>query len=100
MPEIRFRQAARADLQAAAEWYESQRPGLYEEFAAAIERSLAHLRLFPDQGVMFHGAVRRKRVDQFPFALYYLHERGAVWILAISHQRLGSRRVIALLRRP
>ena len=38
MPGITVRLAAQADIREAAEWYESQRPGLGSEFTLQLDR--------------------------------------------------------------
>ena len=43
-----FRPAASADVQAAYEWYEAQRPGLGNEFIAAVEAAVVSLLAFPE----------------------------------------------------
>jgi hypothetical protein len=42
-----FRPAASADLAAAHDWYEQQRPGLGDEFVAAVDMGVASIIAFP-----------------------------------------------------
>jgi plasmid stabilization system protein ParE len=67
------RPAAAADIEDAYNWYESQRPGLGEEFLAALgstrDRVLAHPEAFP----VLHRATRRALIPQrFPDAGRFL----------------------------
>ena len=39
---------AERDVQAAYQWYESQRVGLGEEFLSAVEQKLSAVRAFPE----------------------------------------------------
>ena len=49
-----FRPAASADVEAAYEWYEAQRPGLGDEFIVAVDAAVASILAFPDAYPVVH----------------------------------------------
>ena len=73
----RYHPEARAELFAAAEWYERELAGLGWEFHDRIEEAIATVAEQPYAGPCWPGLatsvpVRRMLVRQFPFALAYL----------------------------
>jgi len=45
---------AERDVQAAYQWYESQRVGLGEEFLSAVEQKLSAVRAFPEANAVLY----------------------------------------------
>lgn len=78
---------AQQDLREAVQWYEAQRSGLGERFAAKIDQLLKRIAVSPFQFPEFDEEVRRALVQQFPYAVYFVLADHAVVILAILHQR-------------
>jgi plasmid stabilization system protein ParE len=71
MKQVVLRPAAAADIEDAYQWYESQRPGLGEEFLAALwlarDRMLQHPEAFP----ILHRETRRALIPKrFPYGLF------------------------------
>lgn len=66
-----FRTAATVDVEAAYEWYESQRRGLGSEFrselSAAVELISGRPLVFP----IVRRNIRRALLRRFPYALFY-----------------------------
>ena len=67
----RFSSAARADLLAAADFYESQRAGLGTEFAVDFGLALGRVLEAPQRWPELETGIRRFRLDRFPYALIY-----------------------------
>lgn len=92
MKAIEFAQAASAELQAAVDHYELERPGRGKRFAAAVERALKLIAAFPQVGPAYrfvrpeHG-VRRRIVRGFPFVLAYRVLGDRIRIDAVTHMR-------------
>lgn len=75
------------ELEAAAVWYEDQRPGLGGEFAAEVERVLSAI---AEQPLAFprwerDATARRALLDRFTYAVFFDVEPRRVVILAIAH---------------
>jgi plasmid stabilization system protein ParE len=61
------RPAAAADIEDAYEWYESQRPGLGEEFLAALRSTRDRVLAEPEAFPVLHRATRRALIPRrFP----------------------------------
>lgn len=85
--------AAAGDIEEAYKWYESQRPGLGEEFLAALrsvrDRVLAHPEAFP----VVHRATRRALTPRrFPYALFYRAYGDRIVVVACMHAKRDPRR--------
>jgi toxin ParE1/3/4 len=82
---IVFRRAARAEFDAAADWYEGRRAGLGGRFTAAVQRVLDRIAGQPDFYPQVFGDVREALVAGFPYCVYYREEPGRVLVLAVFH---------------
>jgi plasmid stabilization system protein ParE len=79
------RSRAENDIQSAFEWYESQSPGLGEQFLAAVRDKLAAVREFPESSPMVYRDVRRAVVSRFPYLIFYVVRPKQVAVLAVLH---------------
>jgi toxin ParE2 len=79
--------AARAELWKAVEYYDEQLPGLGDEFAAEVERTLRQLQVFPELGSPGTAETRRVPLRRFPFHVIYRIRSGGLVIVAVAHQR-------------
>lgn len=92
MSRSEFRPAASADVQAAYEWYEGQRPGLGDEFIAAVDAALASMPAFPEAYPVIHRGARRVLLERFPYGLYYRVEGKRTVVVACMHAARDPRR--------
>jgi plasmid stabilization system protein ParE len=89
---VLFGPEAAAELQEAASWYESERPGLGLAFLAAVERAVEHLAAWPEAGSTIPGVatdlgVRKVPVARFPYYLAFLVGSDSLRVLAVAHER-------------
>jgi hypothetical protein len=87
---ILYHPAARAELLAAAEWYESRRPSLGEDFRMEVERAETLISSRPATWPHWPGLtadVRRFTLVRFPFCLAYQVVAEGIVLLAVAHQR-------------
>jgi toxin ParE1/3/4 len=82
---VSIRAAGEADLRAAKEWYESQRPGLGGEFLLSIADALARLEQSPELLPLYYRGFRRVMTRRFPYKLFYRIEGDAVIVFRILH---------------
>ena len=82
-----FNRLAEAELREAANYYESEAPGLGRHFLSAVESALAEVLDFPLAGSPLRGEVRRKGIGRFPYQLLYRVAGKEVRILAVMHKR-------------
>jgi hypothetical protein len=74
----------------AADWYRSQDDGsrLVARFERAVIRELEHVARAPERWPVVRGRYRQKLfAGPFPYALIYRVETGAVFLVALAHQR-------------
>ena len=90
---IRFHEGARSEFLAAAEWYESERPGLGDEFLHQIDKALetiaAQPRAWPTLATRRGTDFRRFAVPRFPYSVIFAAREKELFVLAVAH---GSRR--------
>lgn len=82
------RPEAQADLLAARDWYEQQRPGLGDDFSDAAEELLDRIAATPKLYPATLKDVRRAKLRRFPYVVYYRMLADCVEVLAVLH---GSR---------
>ena len=83
---ILFRAAARAEFEAAVQWYEQARLGLGDNFAAAVQAVLDQAARSPDRYPVIDGDVRDGPVIGFPYCAYYRVRAGRLIVVAVYHQ--------------
>jgi len=91
-----FRPAAAADVEDAYNWYESQRPGLGDEFMAAINTAVVSIAENPLGYPIIHRQTRRLLLRRFPYGVYFRLLDNHPIIVACMH---GSRNPIRWMSR-
>ncbi len=87
---IEFSAEAAEELDAAAGWFDEQRPGLGNEFLDAIDEALGLIAEWPRAGSIVDDVpedleVRRSPIPRFRFHLGYLVLDDRVRVLAVVH---------------
>ena len=82
---VRFRLEAAADVTGARTWYDEQRDGLGDAFAASLEGVVNLIAEFPEGFPEIVSGHRRAHLHRFPYAVYYRVEDGAIDVLACLH---------------
>jgi len=77
--------AAISDLQAAFDWYETQKSGLGHEFLNAIGEMLKKVEQSPMIFAQVHNLKRRAALQQFPYNIIYAIEGNTIRVSAIMH---------------
>lgn len=90
-PRLFVRDAATADLEEAADWYDARRLGLGGEFLRAVRAVFAGMAREPQQYAVARDELRRARVRRFPYVIYFVVEPDAVVVLAVLHGRRDPR---------
>ncbi len=65
--------------------YENQRSGRGSRFIDAVNESLEMIARLPRSGVPYKKGYRKRVVDGFPYAIFYLEYDDFVWVAAIYH---------------
>lgn len=72
MTRVVVRPAAAADIEDTYQWYESQQPGLGEEFLAALSATHDRIVEHPEGYPIVHRNTRRALIPRrFPYGLFY-----------------------------
>jgi len=82
--EIKILEAAEAELDEVFEYYNSQLPGLGEEFLLEFLKGTDRIKNYPDAWHPFSSETRRCRLDRFPYAIIYLRESERIMIIAVA----------------
>lgn len=91
MPII-VRPAAAADIDEAFVWYERQRPGLGDEFLAAVQSARDSIATHPAMHPVIHRDTRRALVHRFPYGLFYRVYGDVIVVVACMHGKRDPRR--------
>ncbi|MCL4181230.1 MAG: type II toxin-antitoxin system RelE/ParE family toxin [Verrucomicrobia bacterium] len=83
-----MRVAGQHDLDEVRRWYEEQRPGLGDEFLAAVAVALIRLEADPLRPAVYYRSFRRILTRRFPYKLCYHVEGETVVVFRVLH---GSR---------
>jgi len=86
------RPAAAADIDEAALWYESKRPGLGDEFLVAVQSAIDRIVAKPALYPIIHRNTRRALIRRFPYAIFYRVHEGTVIVTACMHGRRNPSR--------
>ena len=90
MSRVSFLGAAYLDIRAAFEWYDAQRPGLGDDFIAAVDTGLHAVLAFPDAHPAVHRDTRRFLIERFPYALFYRVDADGLVVIACLHAARDS----------
>ena len=66
-------------------FYLEDRPSAALEFMDEVEDAIAEIAAFPDRYPVYLEDIRVKRLDVFPFSLFYRIRLDHVLILSVSH---------------
>ena len=85
---IVLRPEAQTDLLEARDWYEQQRPGLGEAFLERVDQMFSRIREMPELYAVVLRDVRRGKLRNFPYVVYYRVLADRIEVIALLH---GSR---------
>jgi plasmid stabilization system protein ParE len=100
MKRARFLEPAERELEKAAGYYEDQASGLGSDFLDRVAAALADIAQFPQRWPVVRGAMRRRLIRRFPYALLYDVDGDEVVILAVMHLRRRPEYWSKRVRRP
>lgn len=80
---ISFNPLAEQELNDAAQYYELESTGLGAALLTEVQRCCDGIVEHPDAGPAVHGAIRRRLVSRFPYAvLYRIHPQAVASLLS------------------
>jgi toxin ParE1/3/4 len=78
---------ARAELKAAAAYYEGKRKGLGREFREDVDDALARIAGNPKVFLVVEKIYRRCLLQRFPYTMFFQEHDDVIEVLAVAHQR-------------
>lgn len=82
---VTFRRDARAEFTAAVRYYELEAPGVGVRFKTEVLAKIELIKKTPNRFGLFHGDVRRIRLEDFPYAIYFRTDATRIRILSVFH---------------
>ncbi len=89
---IVVRPAAAADIEDGFQWYERQRPGLGDEFLAAVRSTFNSISAQPALYPVIYRDTRRALLHRFPYGIFYRVYGDVIVVVACMHARREPRR--------
>ena len=83
---IFFDPAALRELVDAADFYDSQSPGLGGQFLDVVHGTLEGLLAFPEACPVLLGETRKLVIERFPYSVMYWTDGEIIAVSAIAHQ--------------
>jgi plasmid stabilization system protein ParE len=81
------RSLAKAEIQAAYQWFEREREGLGEEFLRAVDRVVGIIAEYPEGFPVVHRDIRRAVLKRFPYAVVYRLKADHVIVVGCFHSK-------------
>ena len=86
-----FRPQAEDEVLEVRQWYEARRPGLGEDFGAAVDQVIERIMANPFAFPRAHAETRRAVLARFPYAVYFRDLNKEIVVLAIHGRQHPSR---------
>lgn len=86
-----FRPEAEVEALEARRWYEERRPGLGDEFGAAVDATVTRLVERPLAFPRVRGETRRAVLVRFPYALHFRVTEENIVVLAVHGRQNPTR---------
>ena len=87
MKTIIFHPAVEEDVEAAAAWYDGQKPGLGREFRFELQLALTRIAQNPQLYGVELGKYRACPLRPFSYTVYYIDREEDIWLAAVAHQK-------------
>ena len=82
---FQFLPPAQAELEEAVAYYDQQKPGLGDEFAEEIRRTIRRILVHPEAWAKLSRRTRRCRTNRFPYGIIYQIRGDSIMIVAVMH---------------
>jgi plasmid stabilization system protein ParE len=85
--QLSIHEAAEAEINEAADFYDLESPGLGLVFIDEIQTVIQEIAEFPEASPLIRGHVRNKVLIKFPYSLVYSVRQDEIRILAAAHHK-------------
>lgn len=87
MKRVQVDSGARADIQRAFVWYETQREGLGERFVEQVRTTIERVALNPEGYSKIVKDARKAEVEKFPYSVWFRVKDGVLVIACLHGKR-------------
>jgi plasmid stabilization system protein ParE len=87
MSKVTFHEAASAEVNEAAKYYEERVSGLGLLFLAVVEEATEKVLANPEAFQLVGDEIRHKLIRHFPYSLLYVIEPDRIRVIAVAHQK-------------
>ena len=87
MHRLFIHEAAEAEINQAADFYDAECPGLGSTFLDQVEKAIENIHQFPTASSPILGRIRKKHLKTFPYSLIYSVLPEEIRILAVAHMK-------------
>jgi len=85
MLEIQYHADIYHELRDAYNWYESQSPGLGEDFLHELDRAFSLIQNMPKTWPIISVNLRRFLLKRFPYGVIYSVKKDCIFVVAVMH---------------
>ena len=85
MADVSLLDGARADFDAALDWYATRSESAALHFAAAVADAVQRVSREPGRFALIDGIHRQARVKRFPYRLIFLADGNMIAVVAVAH---------------
>ncbi len=96
MRRLLVRPFARAEIEAAFDWYRARSPVVASQFLDEVDAALTRIEAMPESQAIIRGRLRRVLLARFPWAVYYKVYPSSISVVGVIH---GHRHPDTWLRR-
>lgn len=83
--DVRFLEIARIEMDEAVDYYNSESPGLGDEFLLELLNAIDRIEQFPEAFQKFTKNARRCQTRRFPYAVVYEVLEEEILVVAVAH---------------
>lgn len=76
---------AEEDLHDAADWYDTQQPGLGDEFLRSVDASFARIQRLPMSFPSDEGDIQSALLHRFPYSVRFRVQEDRIEVIAVWH---------------
>ena len=87
MGNYRLTTEAKDELSAGVSFYDSEYPGLGQDFAVEVRRLCRIVAESPESGFELRSGLRRRILRRFPYSILYTIDDDTIVVIAVAHQR-------------
>ncbi|MFN2316347.1 MAG: type II toxin-antitoxin system RelE/ParE family toxin [Gemmatimonadales bacterium] len=85
MRQLLVRPIARAEIEAAFDWYLERSAAVASQFLDAIDGGLTRITEMPEAQAIIRGRLRRVLLHRFPYAIYYKVYPSRISVVGVIH---------------